>query len=216
MIMSESHMLETLVRIVVEDAEAASRRVADQAANEARQVVLEAQDRIDELTTAARDLGRTRGRAAETAEAQAAAREIGGVESGAMDALAERFVRRVAMALKELPATERYPAALIAWARRAPASVDAPAEVFTAKRDRRAVYDALLDAGLQDFHVRVDHRVHVGFVARDLEGRTLYDCRPDALLRQHAPQLRALLERAVPPPPSFPAATERMENTLTP
>ncbi len=216
MIMSESHMLQTLVRIVVEDAEAACRRVQDQATNQARDVVLEAQDRVDELTRAARELGRTRGLAAEAAEAEAARREIGVVEAGAFDALFERFSRRVLLGLKELPQSERYGAALHAWAQRAPAHVDAPAEVFTAKRDRRAVYEALLAAGLEDFHVRVDHRVHVGFVVRDLEGRTLYDCRPDALVGAHEAELRALLERAVPAAPAFPAAVPPGERAGVP
>lgn len=204
MIMSESHVLQALVRIVVEDAEAACRRVEDKAANEARAVVLEAQDRVGELTQAARALGRTRGLAAEAAEAEAARREVEVVEAGAFDALFERFTRRVLMGLQDLPQSARYAEALTAWAQQAPARVDAPAEVFTAKRDRRAVYEALLAAGVKDFHVRVDHRVHVGFVVRDLEGRTLYDCRPDALVREHAAALRALLERAVPAPPAFP------------
>jgi vacuolar-type H+-ATPase subunit E/Vma4 len=202
MIMSESHLLDTLVRIVVEDAEAACRRVEDKALNESRRVVLEAQVRVDELTQAARRLGQTRGRAAEAAEAQAAAREVDTVEAGAFDALFERFVRRVVMGLGALPSTAGYDAAIRSWARVAAPRLAAPAEVFTAKRDRRAVYEALLAAGAEDFHVRVDHRVHVGFVARDLEGRTLYDARPDALVTEHREALRVLLERAVPPPPS--------------
>lgn len=203
MIMSESHMLETLVRIVVEDADAACRRVEDKALNAARRVVLEAQIRVDELTAAASDLGRTRGLAAEASEAQAAAREVGGVEAGAFEALFERFERRVRMGLEALPDTPRYGAALLAWAHAAVPHMDAPAEVFTAKRDRRPVYEALLAAGAEDFHVRVDHRTHVGFVARDLEGRSQYDCRPDALVTEHGAALRALLETAVPPPPVF-------------
>lgn len=206
MIMSESHMLGTLVRIVVDDAEAACRRAEDKALNEARGLVLEAQDRVDELTRAARELGRTRGRAAEAAEALAAKSEIATVEAGAMDALYERFERRVLMALKSLPESDRYEAALEAWARGAAAHMDAPAEVFTSKRDRPAVYAALLVAGAEDFHVRVEHRVHVGFVVRDLDGKTLHDARPDALVAAHVADLRSLLEQRVPPAPA--AASE--------
>ena len=92
-------------------------------------------------------------------------------------------------------------AALVAWARRAGTPIDGPAEVFCAKRDRAAVYAALVDAGVADFHVQVDHRVHGGFVARSLEGRTYYDCRADALVEAARDDLRALLARSVPPPP---------------
>ncbi len=202
--MSESKVFAALVGIVVEDADATCRRVQDKATNAARAVVLEAQDRYDELTRAARELGRVRGMAAEAAEAQAASREVAGVEAGAFDALFERFARRVLMGAKALPESPRYPAALQAWAAASVSALDAPAEVFTSKRDRAAVYAALLAAGAEDFHVRVEHRIHVGFVARDLEGRTLYDCRPDALVERHTEALRSLLEAAVPPPPAFP------------
>ncbi len=220
MIMSESHVLGALVRIVVDDAKAACRRVEDQALNQARDVVLEAQDRVDELTRAARELGRTRGHAAEAAEALAARAEIATVEAGAMDALFERFTRRVLMALKALPEASggasadasgkegRYRKALEAWAQVAAGHMDAPAEVFASKRDRSAIYAALLAAGAEDFHVRVDHRVHVGFVVRDLDGKTLHDARPEALVEAHATSLRALLERRVPPAPAGVAAGE--------
>lgn len=201
MIMSESHVLEALAKVVVEDAEAACRREDDRARNEARRVVLEAEDRIAELTTAAKELGRTRGRAAETAEVRAGEDEIATVEAGALDALFERFLRHVLMAAKALPQGPRYGPALLAWARRAAEVVDGPAEVFCAKRDRRAVYDALAAAPVADYHVQVDHRVHGGFVIRNLEGRTLYDCRADALVDDARDALRALLERSVPTPP---------------
>lgn len=201
MIMSESHVLEALAKVVVDHAEAACRREEDQARNEARAVVLEAEDRIAELTAAAKELGRTRGRAAEAAELQAGETEIAGVEAGAFDALFERFLRHVLMAVKALPQDPRYGDALVAWARRAAAGIDGPAEVFCAKRDRAAVYAALVEAGVEDFHVQVDHRVHGGFVARSLEGRTYHDCRAEALVESARDPLRALLERSVPPPP---------------
>jgi len=215
MIMSESHVLGTLAHIVVEDAEAAARRIEDRALNQARDLVQDAHDRLDDLTRAARDLGRTRGQAAERAEAEAAEREVAGVEAGALDALAERFLRRVTLALEGLPGADptRYGRALAAWARAAPSKLDAPAEVFTAKRDRRAVYEALLAAGATDFHVRIDHRVHVGFVARDLDGRTLHDSRPAALVEAHAAALRTLLEGRVARPPALAKAATQAEQT---
>ena len=201
MIMSESHVLEALAKVVVDHAEAACRREEDRARNEARAVVLEAEDRVAELTAAAKELGRTRGRAAETAELRAGEAEIAGVEEGAFDALFERFLRHVLMAVKALPQAPRYGAALRAWATRAREAVDGPAEVFCAKRDRAAVYEALVEAGVEDVHVQVDHRVHGGFVARSLEGRTYYDCRAEALVEGSRDALRALLERSVPAPP---------------
>lgn len=201
MILSESHVLEALAKVVVDHAEAACRRHEDQARNEARAVVLEAEDRIAELTTAARELGRTRGRAAETAEIRAGEAEIAAVEDGAFDALFERFLRHITMAVKALPQQARYGDALRAWARQSSDRIDGPAEVFCAKRDRAAVYEALIAAGVEDFHVQVDHRVHGGFVARDLEGRTMFDARAEALVTGAREPLRALLERTVPPPP---------------
>lgn len=201
MIMSESHVLEALAKVVIDDAESACRRAEDKARNEARRIVLEAEDRIAELTTAAKALGRTRGQAAEAAEVAAGEVEIAGVEDGAFDALFERFLRHVLMAAKALPQGPRYGPALTAWAREAHEAIDGPAEVFCAKRDRSAVYDALLAAGVEDMHVQVDHRVHGGFVARSLEGRTLFDCRAEALVDRHRDALRTLLEGVVPPPP---------------
>ena len=201
MIMSESHMLETLARVVVEDAEAACRRAEERAFNEGRRVLDEAESHVEALGRAARALGRTRGRAAEAAEVRAGEAEIGTVEDGAFDALFERFLRHVAMGLKALPGAPSYAAALGSWAAHARRALDGPVEVFTARRDREAVFSALLAAGAEDFHVRVDHRVHVGFVVRTLDGHTRYDCRPEALLETRRDALRELLRGAVPAAP---------------
>jgi vacuolar-type H+-ATPase subunit E/Vma4 len=191
--------LEALVRLVIEDARAAVRREEDRALNESRRVVMEAEDRIADLSGAARDLGRVRGEAADVAQAREADREIRVVEARAFDALWDRFRMRLRMRLDALPTTPGYPAAVGHWAREAAAAMTAPAEVFTAARDRAVVYEALLAAGASDFHVRVDHGVQVGFVVRDLDGRTLVDRRPEALLEAHEADLRALLEQRVPP-----------------
>jgi vacuolar-type H+-ATPase subunit E/Vma4 len=198
----ESRALETLARIVIEDARAEAGRAEDRAVNAARTLVRDAEDRIADLDRAARDLGRTRGVAADAAEAQSAVREIEVLQAGALDALFERYETRVRLALEALPKNEsRYGAALRHWAALAAPAMDAPAEVFTAKRDRPSVYAALLETSAEDFHVRVDHRVHVGFVLRDLDGRTLFDARPAALVAAQRPALRALLEEVVPEAP---------------
>ena len=200
----EARALETLARIVVEDARAAAGRAEDRAVNAARALVTEAEDRIADLDRAARELGRTRGVAVDEAQAQAALAEVQALEAGAFDALLERFLRRVRMGLEALPKDEaRYHAALQRWAVEAAAHMDAPAEVFTAKRDRAVVYDALLASEARDFHVQVEHRIHVGFVVRDLDGRTLFDARPDARIEAQAEGLRRLLEQAVPEPPAL-------------
>lgn len=196
---SETTALETLARIVVDDARTQVGRSDDKALNAARRVVMEAEDRVADLDRAARDIGRTRGEAAESAQAEAALREVATLQAGAFDALFERYARRVQLALEALPGSEAlYRAALTAWAGRAALTMEGAAEVFAAKRDRQAVYEALLGTSAEDFHVRVDHRVHVGFVVRDLDGRTLFDARPAALLEAHAADLRGLLEGVVP------------------
>lgn len=191
--------LEALVRIVVEDATARCRREEDRALNESRRLVMEAEDRIAELRTAAQDLGRVRGEAADAAQEREADLEIEGVTAAAFDALWERFRARLRMRLDALPDSEDYAGALAHWARQTAEVLDGPAEVFTAKRDRPAVYEALLAAGAEDFHVRVDHGVHVGFVVRDLDGRTRIDRRPEALVEAFEAEARALLESRVVP-----------------
>lgn len=195
---TEARALETLARIVVEDAESRCRRAEDRALNESRRLVGEAEDQIADLDRAARELGRTRGQAADAAQEAAAIHEVAALETSAFERLRERFERRVLMALRELPKDEtRYAAALRAWARAGADVLEGPVEVFTAKRDRAEVYAALLATSARDFHVRVEPRVHVGFVARDLEGRVLFDARPEALVAARSDALSALLERAV-------------------
>ena len=194
---SQSRALESLVRIVIEDAQTTVRREQDRALNESRRLVLEAEDRIAELARAAKELGHVRGQATDEAEQRAAQREVEQVGATAFDALLERFHSRVVMALKALPETDRYSAALKAWAGCAASTMDRPAEVSAAKRDRAAVYAALLATDAEDFSVRVDHGVHMGFVVRDLDGRLLFDARPEALVEGHADRLETLLRAAV-------------------
>lgn len=191
--------LDALARIVVDDAQAACRREEDRATNEARRLVLEAEDRVAALRKASHDLGRARGEAADAAREGEADREIEEVRSRAFAALWERFEQRVLMRLRDLPTTPAYAGALSHWARLSAASMDRPADVFTSRRDRADVYAALLEAGAEDFHVRIDHHVHVGFVVRDLDGRTISDCRPEALLEASSADLRALLEERIRP-----------------
>jgi vacuolar-type H+-ATPase subunit E/Vma4 len=197
--LSDREALDVLARVVVEDAETACRREEDKAANEARRLVLDAEERVDALRRASHDLGRARGEAVETVREQEADREIESVRDRAFDALWERFEQRLLMRLRDLPGSERYGEALSHWARVSAERMDRPADVFASRRDRAAVYEALLEAGAQDFHVRVDHDVHVGFVVRDLDGRTVSDCRPEALLEAAAGDMRALLEARVRP-----------------
>ena len=205
---TESKALDALVRVVVEDADAGVRREQDRALNESRRLVLEAEDRVGELERAARELGQARGAATDEAEQRAAEQEVAGVGATAFHALLERFHSRVEMGLKALPGTDRYAAALETWARGAAIHMDRPAEVFTAKRDRAAVYGALLSTEAEDFQVRVDHGVHVGFVVRDLDGRLLFDAQPAALVEAHAGELERLLKTVVPERPSLPDSPE--------
>lgn len=190
--------LSKLAEIVIEDADRASRREEDRALAEARKIEREAEDRLEEMLAAARSLGEARGKVADQAIGQEATREIEAIHRGAMNRLYERFQRRVELALDALPSSGRYPEALRAFAARAAAAADAPVEVFCAKRDREAVYEACLEAGLADFQVKVLRKHTVGFVVRDLDGRTVLDARPDALVRDGGDVLRALLEAGVP------------------
>jgi vacuolar-type H+-ATPase subunit E/Vma4 len=187
--------MERLITLLVDDATRALRREDDQARNEARELKAAAQAHVDELMRAAKDLGRVRGEAHETTLQAEADAEVADVAGAAFEALAERFERRVLLALAELGGDV---SALAGWAAQSVPRMDGPAEVFCAKRDRRAVYDALLAAGATDFQVLTDHRTHVGFVVRDLDGRTLVDCRPEGLLDANREALRALLKGAVP------------------
>ena len=69
--------------------------------------------------------------------------------------------------------------------------------MHAAARDREAVYDALLEAGAEDFHVRVDRHVRAGFVVRDPDGRTVLDRRPEAVVEERGEELRLLLAEHV-------------------
>jgi vacuolar-type H+-ATPase subunit E/Vma4 len=197
--------VERLLALVLEEGRAEVRRVEDRATNEARRIVADAEERVDDVTRAARALGRERGTVADRSFDREAEAEIRRVHERAFDALADRFLRRLQRALEELPGTPRYPAALATWARRAAAAMDRPADVLAAPAQRPAVYEALLAAGARDFRVHADHAVRSGFVVRDLDGRTLLDVRPGALLAEHGPALRTWLAARVEPFHSEPA-----------
>lgn len=209
--------MDKLVQLVLEDAEQAVRRERDQALNESRRLIQEAEDRAEELRQAALSLGRVRGAAVDQAEVEAAERELAGIEAAAFEALGERFLRRVRLLLEGLPETPEYAAALASWARQVASRCQGALEVFTGRRDRGAVYEALLAAGVADFHVRLDARVHVGFIVRDLDGRTLLDRRPEALVLERRHELIEMLRAAAPPfaglPPGSPESAPPQDRT---
>jgi vacuolar-type H+-ATPase subunit E/Vma4 len=191
--------LERLVAHVVEEAAAEVRRVFDRSLNESRRLVLEQEDRVHDLTQAARELGRVRGRAAEAVVAHEAEAEAAEVRRAARAALLERFLVRVRGALDDLAKDERYGDALAAFARRVAAAQEGRAlDVACAPRDRQRVFAALLAAGVQDVHVVGEERVRVGLVARDLDGRTVLDATPPALVEGSRDRLAALLDVAFP------------------
>lgn len=193
--------LETLVDVIVDDARAAVGLLRDRAVNTGRELVLAAEEHIEALERAACDLGRVRGLAGEESLRREADQEIQGVVDGAFDRLFERFEMSVRTALEGLAGTPRYAVALAAWARAAASAMDRPADVLAAHADAERVYDALLEAGAHDFQVRPDRDVNVGFVVRDLDGRTLLDRRPAAIVAEHTAGLRSLLRRRAPAPP---------------
>ena len=193
--------LDTLVGVVVEDARAALRRTRDRVANQGRAAVLAAEEHVAELEQAARELGRVRGTSVREAFQREADFEIRNVTGGSFERLYERFELKVRTALEGLRASDRYPGALKAWARTAAKTMDGPADVYAAPEDRDAVYEALLGEGAQDFQVYLDRGIRVGFVVRDLDGRTLLDRRPEAILRERRGDLQALLRARVPAPP---------------
>lgn len=194
--------LDGLVRVVVEDAQAALRRLRDRHANEGRDLVRAAEEHVEELERAARDLGRVRGEALEEAFQREADHEMRSVLEGGFERLFERFERKVQTALEGLRETDRYAPAVRAWAAAAVRALDGPADVHAAPEDRQAVYDALLEAGAVDFQVHRDRDIRLGFVVRDLDGRTLLDRRPEAIVRERTAALRDLLRARVPAPPS--------------
>jgi vacuolar-type H+-ATPase subunit E/Vma4 len=200
----EQRRLERLAQVVAEDVVADLNRETDRARNEARRVVHEAEERAETLAAAARRLGSARGSAVQAAAEREAERQARAVTTAAFDALAERFVTRVRLALQALPGTPPPPAALTAWAREAAVRMDRPSEVFVEAQHRPVLYEALLAAGARDFRVRADPRVHVGFVVRDLDGRTLVDRRPETLVVERRAELLELLRSRLPAPPTLP------------
>lgn len=201
--MDDAARLEPLADAVVQSSAARLGRVRDEAAQRARAIVAEAEDRLAELESAAREIGRVRGQATESAYERDADEEIEAVVAGAFDRLFERFQQRVRLALESLPEDEEaYARALTTWAQRAAAAMPGPSEVFAAPRDREPLYEALLAAGADDFRVLVERTTRAGFVVRDLDGRTVFDCRPAALVDADAGGLRALLQEAVPETPA--------------
>lgn len=193
--------LERLLRHVADDALDELRRAGDRARREAREALEAAEQRAEELEQAARRLGAVRGHAVAAAERQAGETQVRALTAGAWGALEERFLARVRQALAALPGTPRHATALKAWARQAAARASGPVDVFVEAGLRPAVYDALLEAGLTDLRVQADPRVRVGFVVRDLDGRTVLDRRPEALIEERRAELAALLRERLPVPP---------------
>ncbi len=189
---------DALVSVILEDVRLGIRRIEDRAANRSRALVEDAEAHVEELERAAKELGTVRGAAAEASFQREADVEIADVQAGAFDRLADRFLLRVQTALEGLRKTDRYAGALASWAKSAARVMDRPADVFAAAEDRETIYDTLLEAGATDFQIHADRSVHVGFVVRDLDGRTLLDRRPNAIVEQNAPELRALLKTRAP------------------
>ena len=212
--MSASQDLQALARVVMEDADTQSRRLEDRCRNEARALVEAAHAHVAQLRDAVRALGRTRGMAATAALAREAAHEIEAIHAGSYEALEERFRRRITLAVAEVRADPaRYAAALRAWAKRAAPLMTVPCDIGVTRSDRAAVYEALLEAGAEDFHVVHDPLVHMGFVVRDQDGRTVFDARPEALADSMGVDLAALLRRHVAP---FDPDGEAREDALPP
>lgn len=193
--------LQRLARWVADDVADDLRRAEERATSEARRVLAEAEERAAELRAAARRLGGARG-AAVRASAEAAGRaEAEGVAARAFEALRGRFLTRVRLGLEALAGTPAHARALAAWARAAAARSTGPAEVFVEAALRPAVFEALLAAGVRDVRVHADPRVRVGFVLRDLDGRTLLDVQPAALVADQQEALTQLLQKRCPPRP---------------
>ena len=123
--------------------------------------------------------------------------------AGAFDRLAERFLKRVETALEGLRDTPRYDGTLARWATTAASAMDGPADVYAAAEDRGPLYEALLAAGATDFQVHVDRSIRLGFVVRDMDGKTILDRRPEAIVEQLRGELRNLLRERVPAPPGI-------------
>ena len=157
---------------------------------------------MEDLAKAAQELGRVRGAAAEESLEREGDAEAKEVLAGAFDRLFERFEIKVRTALETLRDRERYDDAIRAWARRACETLSGPWDVHAAPEDRERVYEAFLEHGASDFQVHVDRAVRTGFVVRDIEGRTLFDRRPDAIVEARREDLRSLLRRHVPDEPT--------------
>lgn len=192
--------LARLASLVVDDAARRVRRESNRALAEARQLVADAEEHVEALRRAAKALGRTRGSAAEAALQREAEREVESVLASAREAFTERFHRRLVLALEErLRDADRRAAAYAAHARDAAARITGPVEIRSLAAAREAVYDAFLGAGVEDFQVVGDPRIHVGFVVRDLDGRTVFDARPAAIVEAHAAEIAGWLDEALEP-----------------
>ncbi len=205
--------LEALARHVAQDALEEARRAAHRAQRLADEALEDARARAEGLEAAARRLGAARGSAVAAAARRAGAVEAAEVRAQAFAALLERFLTRVRLRLLSLPGTPRHARALAAWAREAAARAAGPVEVHVEAGLRPQVYDALLAAGLSDLRVHADPRVRVGFVVRDVDGRTLLDRRPEALIAERRAELEALLATELEPalktaPEALPPAVE--------
>ena len=189
-----------LIDTVLADAKVVCRRIHDRGVNASRDLVHAAEKEVESLSAAARELGSKRGATAEAACMRSAQREVETVLRASRGSLVERFEARVRMALNQLRQSPRYERAIAShFAVCAAKVMDRPSEVRVAKQDRDAVYDALLEAGAEDFQVVVDHAQTVGFEVLDLDGRRLYSCRPDALIDTHQERLGQMAEGAVAP-----------------
>lgn len=175
--------MKALIERIVGEARDVLRREEDAVRADMRGARLAAEDELERARATARELGTVQGATVREMMQEDAAEEIGRIQEGAFDALAERFMRRVSLALQSLRENGQYETALAGWAARAARTMEGPTEVTTARGDRRAVYDALLAAGAEDFQVLGSPRMQQGFVVRDLEGHTLFDTRPESLLR---------------------------------
>ncbi|MEZ6025227.1 MAG: hypothetical protein R3E85_03475 [Planctomycetota bacterium] len=192
--------LARLASLVVDDAARRVRRESNRASAEARQLVADAEEHVEALRRAAKALGRTRGSAAEAALQREADREVETVLASARQAFAERFHRRLVLALEErLRDPDPRATAYATYARNAAERITGPVEVRSLAAAREAVYDAFLAAGVEDFQVVGDPRIHVGFVVRDLDGRTVFDARPTAIVEAHASEIAAWLDEALEP-----------------
>lgn len=197
--------LEVLLDAVADHARRRLVKLDGRTARRRREILAAAEEHVRALEVAAEDLGDVRGRAVEASVEASAEAEVREVVEGAFDRLCERFLRRVRSALDALPEEPGYADALRAWASEAASRMSGPCEVFAAPKDADPVYEALLAADAVDFRVLTDRRVRCGFVVRDLDGRTVLDRRPEALLEERAEALREILQGATPPAPTLEA-----------